>query len=240
MIQIAVCEDDVFLGGRIETMLRRQAEAENVSIQTEVFTSAEQCLKYIREKNVVDLLFLDIELGGGMSGIELAEIIRNELRNDYMQIVYVSSKQSYAMELFESRPLHFLVKPLEEEKLAKVFQKAVKLIDKSEETFRYKKGHAYKKVFLSEIIYFEADNREIIMYTDTENEIFYGTLKKIYPELQKHGFFFCHKSFLIHYEKVKIFETNRLVMQNGDIIPISQGQRKAVKELQLERELRYL
>lgn len=65
MIQIAVCEDDVFLGGRIETMLRRQAEAENVSIQTEVFTSAEQCLKYIREKNVVDLLFLDIELGGG-------------------------------------------------------------------------------------------------------------------------------------------------------------------------------
>ena len=83
-------------------MLRRQAEAENVSIQTEVFTSAEQCLKYIREKNVVDLLFLDIELGG-MSGIELAEIIRNELRNDYMQIVYVSSKQSYAMELFESR-----------------------------------------------------------------------------------------------------------------------------------------
>ena len=46
-----------------------------------------------------------------MSGIELAERIRNELHNDYMQIVYVSSKQSYAMELFESHPLHFLVKP---------------------------------------------------------------------------------------------------------------------------------
>lgn len=144
------------------------------------------------------------------------------------------------MELFESHPLHFLVKPLDEEKLTRVFRKAVKLIDKSEETFQYKKGHSHKKVLLSEIIYFEASNREIIMHTNTENEIFYGTLKNIYPKLQKQGFFFCHKSFLVHYDKVKIFETNQLVMQNGDMIPISQSQRKAVKELQLERELRDL
>ena len=41
MINIAVCEDDVFLGGQIETMLYRQAETEGVEIQTEVFTSAE-------------------------------------------------------------------------------------------------------------------------------------------------------------------------------------------------------
>lgn len=188
---------------------------------------------------MVDLLFLDIELGR-MSGIELAEIIRNELHNDYMQIVYVSSKTSYAMELFESHPLHFLVKPLDEECFANVFRKAVKLIDKNEETFSYKKGHVYQKVFFSEILYFEASNREVIMHTDTGTAIFYGRLKNLYPELQKHGFFFCHKSFLVHYEKVKIFETNQLVMQNGDIIPISQGQRKAVKALQLERELRYL
>lgn len=239
MINIAVCEDDVFLGGQIEKMLYRQAEAAGVVIETEVLTSAEQCLKYIREERMVDLLFLDIELVG-MNGIELAAIIRNELHNDYMQIVYVSSKQSYAMELFESHPLHFLVKPLDEEKLARVFRKAVKLIDKNEETFRYKKGHTYKKVFLFEIIYFEADNREVIMHTASGTDTFYGTLKSIYPKLQKHGFFFCHKSFLAHYEKVKIFETNQLTMQNGDIIPISQGQRKAVKELQLERELRYL
>lgn len=239
MISIAICEDDVFLVGQMETMLYRQAESEGVAIQTEVFTSAEKCLKYIREECMVDLLFLDIELGK-MSGIELAERIRNELHNDYMQIVYVSSKQSYAMELFESHPLHFLVKPLDEGKLKRVFHKAVKLIDKSEETFQYKKGYSHKKVFLSEIIYFEASNREIIMHTNTENEIFYGTLKNIYQKLQKQGFFFCHKSFLVHYDKVKIFETNQLIMQNGDIIPISQGQRKMVKELQLERELRDL
>ncbi|WP_251387426.1 LytR/AlgR family response regulator transcription factor [Mediterraneibacter agrestimuris] len=239
MINIAVCEDDVFLGGQIETMLYRQAEAAGVVIETEVLTSAEQCLKYIREEGMVDLLLLDIELGK-MNGIELAAIIRNELHNDYMQIVYVSSKQSYAMELFESRPLHFLVKPLDEEKLAKVFRKAVKLIDNSEETFCYKKGYTYKKVFLSEIIYFEANNREVIMHTVSGTDTFYGTLKSIYPELQKHGFFFCHKSFLVHYDKVKIFETTQLIMHNEDVISISQGQRKAVKELQLEREMRYL
>ena len=61
-------------------MLYRQAETEGVEIQTEVFTSAENCLKYLKEECMVDLLFLDIELGK-MSGIELAERIRNELHN---------------------------------------------------------------------------------------------------------------------------------------------------------------
>lgn len=239
MINIAVCEDDVFTGGQIETILYKQAEKKGIVIQTEVFTSAEQCLQYVKDSDLVDLLFLDIELGG-MSGIELANLIRNELHNDYMQIVYVSSKQSYAMELFESHPLHFLVKPLNEEKLSRVFAKAVKLIDRSEETFRYKKGHTYNKILLSEILYFEADNRVVILHMRDGKDIFYGTLKRIYPELQKHGFFFCHKSYLVNYDKVKIFETSQLVMQNGDIIPISQAQRKAVKELQLERELRDL
>lgn len=239
MINIAVCEDDVFLGGQIETMLYKQAAKTGVSIHTEVLTSAEQCLKYIKEEHMVDLLFLDIELGA-MSGIELAAVIRNELHNDYMQIVYVSSKQSYAMELFESHPLHFLVKPLDEEKLGKVFYKAINLIEKSEETFCYKKGHTYKKVFLSEILYFEADNREVILHTGSGKDIFYGTLKNICPDLLKKGFFLCHKSFLVQYDKVKIFETNQLVMLNGDVIPISQSRRKEVKELQLERESRYL
>ena len=49
MINIAVCEDDVFLGGQIETTLCRHAEAEGVEIQTEVITSAENCLKYFKE-----------------------------------------------------------------------------------------------------------------------------------------------------------------------------------------------
>jgi len=239
MISIAVCEDEVFLGSQMEMLLYRFAEESGVSVETEVFVSAEQCLRYIKEEKNIDLLFLDIELGK-MSGIELASVIRNELHNDDMQIVYVSSKKSYAMELFESHPLNFLVKPLDEEKFLRIFQKAVTLIDQSEKIFCYKKGHAQHKIFLSEILYFEANNREITIHMCDETEVFYGALKNIYQELEGKGFFFCHKAFLVQYDKVKVFETNQLKMQNGDVLPISQGKRRMVKEIQLKREARYL
>ncbi len=153
---------------------------------------------------------------------------------------YVSSKKSYAMELFESHPLNFLVKPLDEEKFLRIFQKAVTLIDQSEKIFCYKKGHAQHKIFLSEILYFEANNREITIHMCDETEVFYGALKNIYQELEGKGFFFCHKAFLVQYDKVKVFETNQLKMQNGDVLPISQGKRRMVKEIQLKREARYL
>ena len=239
MLNIAVCEDDVSMGSYIERCLYQQAFKEGLDINIEVMDSFEGCLKYIRETNEVDLLFLDIELGN-KNGIQLADFIRNDLCNDYLQIVYVSAKQSYAMELFETHPLNFLVKPIDEKKLADVFRKAARIIGRSEETFCYKIGHAYKKEFLSNILYFEANNREVVMYTNEGRDVFYGTLKKIGGELTKRGFFFCHKSFLVHYKKVKIFEPNQLVMENGSVIPISQARRKEVKEMQLDMELRNL
>lgn len=239
MLYIAICEDEVSIGNRLEKLIRRQAEIENVEIDIEVFVTAEECLNDIKENHSFDLLFLDIELGN-MSGIELAESIRNDLCDDYMQIVYISAKESYAMKLFETQPLNFLVKPVKEEKLAKVFQKAVKLLEHKEEVFCYKKGHSQKKELIKDILYFEVRNREIIICSKGGKDTFYGALKNIVDELKKYNFFLCHKSFFIHYEKVKIFEASRLIMENGDVIPISQAQRKAVKEMQLEMEIRNL
>lgn len=210
MLYIAICEDELAIGSRLEELIYKQAEIKNVQIDIEVFLTAEECLAYIKQNHFFDLLFLDIELRN-MNGIELADLIRNDLRDDYMQIVYISAKESYAMKLFETQPLNFLVKPISEEKLAKVFSKAIKILDNKEKMFCYKKGHVQKRV-----------------------------LKNIYEELKIYNFFLCHKSFLINYEKVKIFESNRLIMENEDMLPISQAQRKTVKEFQLEMEIRNL
>lgn len=239
MIYIAICEDDVSIGNYLEELIRTQAENEKAEINIEVFLTAEECLDYIKENHSFDLLFLDIELGN-MSGIELAETIRNDLGDDYMQIVYISAKESYAMKLFETQPLNFLVKPIEKEKLKKVFCKAIKILEQKEEVFCYKKGHSQKKVFIKDILYFEVQNRKIIIYSKNAKDTFYGALKNIAEELKKYHFFLCHKSFLIHYEKVRIFESSRLIMENGDEIFISQAKRQEVKEIQMEMEIRNL
>lgn len=57
MISIAVCEDEVFLGSQMEMLLYRFAEESGVSIETEVFVSAEQCLRYIKEEKILIFCF---------------------------------------------------------------------------------------------------------------------------------------------------------------------------------------
>ena len=59
------------------------------------------------EKGIeLDLLFLDIELVQN-NGIAVGNFIRNELEDMQTHIVYISSKESYAMQLFKVQPLDF-------------------------------------------------------------------------------------------------------------------------------------
>lgn len=47
-------------------------------------------------KNKLDILFLEIEMPG-QNGIQVGEYIRDDIKNEAMHIIYVSSKTNYAM-----------------------------------------------------------------------------------------------------------------------------------------------
>ena len=61
------------------------------------------------------MFFLDIEIEF-MNGVQVGRFIREKLQDDNTLIVYMSSYTKYAMELFEVRPMDFLIKPLNEKK----------------------------------------------------------------------------------------------------------------------------
>jgi len=70
----------------------------------------------MKKEHSFDLIFLDIELKL-MSGIEAGRIIRKEMDNQTILIVYISGKENYYKDLFEIRPMSFLQKPIEERKI---------------------------------------------------------------------------------------------------------------------------
>lgn len=57
-----------------------------------------------------------------MDGVMVGQMIRSDLSNEVTQIVYVSAKESYAMKLFQNRPMDFLVKPVKEKDVEKVME----------------------------------------------------------------------------------------------------------------------
>ena len=109
MYRIGICDDETDICAKIEEIVLLYARKRDVNLDTEVWYSGEGVCEYLKRGNSIDILFLDIELLH-MTGIEVANFIRNRLENRKMQIVYISEKQSYALALFKTQPLDFLVK----------------------------------------------------------------------------------------------------------------------------------
>ena len=74
-----------------------------LNVQLNVWNCAEDFMRDVPAKMDVDILFLDIEMPD-YNGIYVGEYIRNDINNDTMHIIYVSSKTNYAMELFKIHP----------------------------------------------------------------------------------------------------------------------------------------
>ena len=110
-IKIAVCDDEVEICALLEMMLIDIFRDKGMSCEAESFYTGESLCKEF-ERRKYDLIFLDIEMDG-KSGIDVGRFLRDELGNETVQIVYISAKTEYAMELFEFHPMNFLVKPIE-------------------------------------------------------------------------------------------------------------------------------
>ena len=136
MYKIAVCDDEEFICTKIEQTMVHYGERYGLELKICVFYTGERLLQALQDaEGCFDLLFLDIGLRS-MNGISVAEVIREKMGNEEMLIVYISGRQEYAMQLFKTRPMDFLVKPVSREELIAAFLKAKKLLDRGNEMLR--------------------------------------------------------------------------------------------------------
>jgi len=235
MFRIGICDDEEAIRSEIEKIILQYSLQTIEEIEVFVFKSGEEICRFMQERQPLDLVFLDIELNM-MNGVEVAGFIRDNLKNEAVQIVFVSAKDSYYQQLFDSRPMHFLHKPLAAEFVIKDIQKAMKLSGKMGQVFLYKQGHATCRQPLKDIIYFESLGRQIKMATVKEDICFYGKLGDVTDFLKKHRFFATHKSYLVNYMHVIEFRQKELVMSNKIIIPVSRQKSSEVMNILLSYE----
>lgn len=119
MYRIGICDDDKELCSGLEEQIYHIAKELSVKAEVEVWYSGESILKDLENGTQLDLIFLDIELIH-KNGISVGKFIRGEMEDMQTHIVYISSKQSYAMQLFKIQPLDFLIKPVSDEQLKEV------------------------------------------------------------------------------------------------------------------------
>lgn len=234
MYRIGICDDEKSTCAQMEEMVEQCLKQQGLEGEIDVFFSGEELKAYYSKKNQFDRLFLDIELPG-LNGVEVGQYVRRELEDETADIVYISSKTQYAMQLFQCRPLDFLVKPVTYCAVNRVMELMIKRAGLRKELFEYSCNRSVRKIQIRNIMYFFSENKRIHMVLNTgEEQCFNGKLDEIIEKLPSSGFLRIHKSYLINHDYVTEYLPNQVKMTNGDVLSISKAQRKEVQEKLME------
>ncbi|MCM1410148.1 MAG: LytTR family DNA-binding domain-containing protein [Lachnospiraceae bacterium] len=234
MYNIGICDDGENICTSIENMLLHYAKEKSVQVEVQIWYTGEGLRDYLAQDNHLDILFLDIELFK-MTGIEVGNYIRNVLDNMGLQIIYISGKASYALKLFKTQPMDFLVKPILQEHIDHTMDMAIKIIKKRNERFEFKQGKDYYYIAMGDIMYFESKGKKVKIVTPQNTYEIYGKLKDVVKELTD-DFIMIHQSYVINKEYVLRYTYEMIELVNGTILTISKVNRKQVRERILRDE----
>lgn len=233
IVNIAICDDEESFVQELQAYVLQFAKRGGFAIDIQTYTSGKCLISDIDNGYVYDLLFLDIELGD-VTGVEIGKKIRSNICNECIQIVFVSAKEDYAMQLFELRPMNFLVKPVSYDKVTCIMNEYGRLFQFHPLYFRYKIGKQERTVNQRIILYFQSIGKKIQMVTQTGAVEFYGKLSDIIPVLNSGIFCVVHKSYVINMKYVIEYRQNYVIMVNQDEIPVSRAMRGSLQDKYIE------
>ena len=225
-MRIAVCDDEEKFRVQARDLIDKIAGSMDVVV--DAYSDGRKLLEAF-DKRPYDLLFLDIEMPM-MDGITLAKKLRE--RSDNIYIVFLTGHVEYALEGYEVNALRYLTKPVQEDKLREVLRF---VMDKSvsKRQLIIKEDGEELLINVTDIIYMEAQNQYVMIYTMEGEHLVRYNIGDFEVELEKDGFFRCHRGYLVSLSKVKKLQKSEVVMESldGEInLPVSRSNIKPLKE----------
>ena len=213
MYRVAICDDEFLTCQEIENIIIENTDVLKATFDVDVFYRGEALIEHIRCGANYDFLILDIEL---------------------TQILYVSSKETYAMKLFSVQPLDFIVKPVKPEALIKAINRGFEIIGRSEDFFICKVGKENITISCKEILYFSSNKRVIKIVCCDEMIEYYGKLSNEIKKLPDY-FVQIHNSYIINLNALKMSSNDYVIMNNDNQISISRKYAETFKNRMFSR-----
>jgi two-component system, LytTR family, response regulator len=180
--------------------------------------------------NKVDLIFLDINMGG-LSGIQLLETIHIS-----SQVIITTAYHEYAIKGFELNVTDYLLKPYTFERFLQAVDRAQANLTKQEvktgkNYIFIKTEYRLEKLFLNELLYIEGMKDYRRIHTTTSKRIMtLQTFKDFEQEILSSVLCRVHKSYMVAIDKIDSVERDRIKIKDM-LFPISETYRKAFFDL---------
>lgn len=229
MVRVAVCDDVQEVVTQVTGYLTEYQQLNNQKLDMKSFFNAEDLWEHLKN-NSCDLIILDIELVE-MNGVELGNLIRNELNDQTVKIVYISALDCYDRQLFDVQPLNFLPKPIDKGKLFRMIDLTITLMNNQERVFLFENKQGAFRIKFNDILYFESFDHNFKICTTSGNYEFKSTIAEIMEQLSDSRFLQVHRSYILNYDNASHIKYEEITMSNGDIVPISRDRRKNVRKI---------
>ena len=128
----------------------------------------------------------------------------------------------YIEQGYDVDALHYLLKPVKDEKLYEVLDKAIKRKETSDKIIYIETNNGMVNIPLHNILYVEVDKNYVTIHTLEENFTIKETLKNLEENLDNR-FFKANRSFLVNLSYIKRTTKTDIILKNNETIPLSRG-----------------
>jgi len=198
-------------------------------------------LNKLLESQPVDLIFLDIQMPF-MTGLDFLKI-----KTSLPMVILTTAYSDYAIEGFQLDVIDYLLKPI-------TFTRFLKAANKAKEYYILKNNkiesavtaapdyafikceNKYEKIYIGEILFIQALQNYVIIYTVNSKFMTLLPLKTVETYLDKAKFIRVHKSYLVAIAKIDSIDGNDIRIQQHNI-PISRNLRDEVIEVVVKNKL---
>lgn len=237
MIKVLIVEDEFTIALDLEERLKKM----NFHV-IGIAPNYDKALSLLLE-NETDIALLDINLGAGKSGIDLAKILNDKFN---IPIIFLSAYSDDATfkDAQQTNPMGFIVKPFKDvdidhgikialqrfkdiEQISNIPENLTTEIDNNF-VFIKDKGKI-TKINKDNILWLEAMDNYTIIHTLTGRHIAGSSLKSVIEKLNSSNIFRIHKSHAVALNKISKIEDN-LIYINKTYLIISRTYKKDLME----------
>ncbi|KAA3650187.1 MAG: DNA-binding response regulator [Bacteroidetes bacterium] len=220
-LKVLVVEDEKVLAFVVEEMLQ-EYEITN----TVVANTYNDGLKWI-DPDKIDLALLDINLGAGLSGIDLA-IECTRLQIPFIYLTSYTDKKMLDLAL-KTTPGGYVVKPVSPAALYSAIKIVFNKTQEQQYFYNFKDGTKNVRLNVNAILYIQADGIYSNIVTTDRKYLVRTSITAALADLPKEYFIQVHRSYIVNIKFVSSYKRN-IIFINEIQIPLSRSFKTTFRE----------
>lgn len=228
-MRICICDDEPQMLSDIAKKVMECLPDSDVR----AFSSGRELLLCLKTEPC-DILLLDIDMPD-ITGLDIARHLAPGEKRPLL--LFVTSHDELVYDSFQYHPFAFLRKSCFDREIMTALTDCLQELEHRERHFCFRSEGNQVRLWISDILYFEAEGNYLKLFSKTGQYRFRSTITCVENALMDCGFIRIHKGFLINQAAVRLFSAEKAELADGTVLPIGKNYAKTARE-QLLRYMR--